>query len=583
MLAAGETLPASATRLRAGRHRPALVALHGRDRRRTSPTSPRSSPRLNTALTGNAGDVRRLLARLDVAVTDLNADLPRVDRLTASLDRLTKRLAGDLPEITRSLTDLTALVTSFDVQRADLVLAMESLNRFDAVATPLTAAVRRDLVAQAEGHEAGAHHAAAWTGRHRRRDEGADRLRERQRQGRTRRLRELRPDLRARPRCPARHGGTMTDAELHSSARRWRRRSHLAQTLILVILVAGVLYVADTVVGGSLFRNPYHLTVELPQAAGLHEGSVVTYRGQRIGEVTEVRLGDSPGVGAVAEPGDRFRRRDPHRQRDGGAQPVGGRRAVPRRATAHRRGSLPRRRRPGSGRGHERARERARGARPRRGPDGAPRRRRHPHHRDRDAGDLRRRRGRRGPACARHRDGDRLRAAAPARARPDHAGAARGAAAGHRRGALPEIRRMSADLEAIARSLAAATPSVRRTVVSSLDLLPRLERWWQQASPELRRMLRSGVPLTEMAARHLRGLQHWLDWAPAQADVMAGSTRGGSGRVVLVPRILKNCVYDRSVQRDVQDTTRRAPVTGVRCTDPPPGTQGRGSTNVPRQ
>lgn len=103
---------------------------------------------LNTALTGNAGDVRRLLAKLDVAVTDLNADLPRVDRLTASLDRLTQRLAGDLPEITRSLTDLSALVTSFDAQRADLVLAMESLNRFDAVATPLTAAVRRDLAAQ---------------------------------------------------------------------------------------------------------------------------------------------------------------------------------------------------------------------------------------------------------------------------------------------------------------------------------------------------------------------------------------------------------------------------------------------------
>ena len=123
----------------------------------------------------------------------------------------------------------------------------------------------------------------------------------------------------------------------------------------------------------------------------------------------------------------------------------------------------------------------------------------------------------------------------------------------------------------------------RPSVVTSLDLLPRLERWWRAASPELRRLLRSGVPLTEMAARHLRGLQHWLDWVPLQADVMAGSTRGGSGRVVLVPRILKNCVYDRSVQRDIQDLSRREPVTDVRCTDPPDGTQGRGSANVPRQ
>lgn len=105
---------------------------------------------LNTALTGNAGDVRRLLARLDTAVTDLDAEFPRVDRLTAALDRLTTRLAGDLPEVTRSLTDLTDLVTSFDRQRADLVAAMESLNQFDAVATPLSRAVKADLVAQLE-------------------------------------------------------------------------------------------------------------------------------------------------------------------------------------------------------------------------------------------------------------------------------------------------------------------------------------------------------------------------------------------------------------------------------------------------
>ncbi|WGX98504.1 MCE family protein [Nocardioides sp. L-11A] len=105
---------------------------------------------LNVALTGNAGDVRRLLVRLDTAVTDLNADFPRVDRLTAALDRLTTRLAGDLPELTRSLTDLADLVSTFDQQREQLVTAMESLTRFDAVATPLTRAVRSDLVAQLE-------------------------------------------------------------------------------------------------------------------------------------------------------------------------------------------------------------------------------------------------------------------------------------------------------------------------------------------------------------------------------------------------------------------------------------------------
>lgn len=105
---------------------------------------------LNVALTGNTDGARRLLQRLDRAVTDLNGDFPRVDRLTAALDRLTTRLAGDLPTITRSLTDLTDLVTALDRQRTDLVAAMESLRQFDVVATPLTAAVRSDLVAQLE-------------------------------------------------------------------------------------------------------------------------------------------------------------------------------------------------------------------------------------------------------------------------------------------------------------------------------------------------------------------------------------------------------------------------------------------------
>jgi phospholipid/cholesterol/gamma-HCH transport system substrate-binding protein len=103
---------------------------------------------LNVALTGNSGDVRRLFRRLDTAVSDLNTQFPRIDRLTAALDRLTTRLVDDLPEITDSLTDLTDLVTSLDRQRSDLVLAMESLSQFDAVATPLTRAVRADLLAQ---------------------------------------------------------------------------------------------------------------------------------------------------------------------------------------------------------------------------------------------------------------------------------------------------------------------------------------------------------------------------------------------------------------------------------------------------
>jgi phospholipid/cholesterol/gamma-HCH transport system substrate-binding protein len=361
------------------------------------------------------------------------------------------------------------------------------------------------------------------------------------------------------------------------------RHVRLAQALILAIFVGGLVYVADTVVGGSLFRDPYRLTVELPQAAGLHQGSVVTYRGQRIGKVTDVRLGDRPEVGAVAELEIDADTRIPRdsamevrnlsavgeqyldvRPRVAGGPFLAHGATVPVADTsvplsvpevlAHAQGLM----------AHL------------------------------DVADIRTIAT---ETSAIFDDGDQdvdLRALAIEmetafamlrRLEPALTLLARRAERPLATVADldPELRRLSRDLEAVARSLADATPAIRRTVVTSLDLLPRLQRWWRAASPEVRRMLRDGVPLTEMAARHLRGLQHWLDWAPIQADVMAGSTRDGSGRVLLVPRILKNCVYDRSVQRDIQDTSRREPRTDVRCTDPPPGTQGRGSARVPQQ
>ena len=147
MLAAGDTLPSSAT----GSAPDVTDLLSALSTVVTGGSFADISTiitQLNVALTGNASDVRGLLQRLDTAVTDLNTEFPRIDRLTASLDKLTKRLKGDLPVITRSLTDLTDLVVSFDKQRVDLIAAMESLTRFDAVATPLTNAVRADLVEQ---------------------------------------------------------------------------------------------------------------------------------------------------------------------------------------------------------------------------------------------------------------------------------------------------------------------------------------------------------------------------------------------------------------------------------------------------
>ncbi|KRB79282.1 hypothetical protein ASE01_23535 [Nocardioides sp. Root190] len=377
--------------------------------------------------------------------------------------------------------------------------------------------------------------------------------------------------------------GDQVPFNTESSAQVWRRRIRTAQALIILILIGGVVYVTDTVVGGSLFRDPYHLTVQLPQAGGLHVGSVVTYRGQRVGEVIDVRLGDEAGVGALAEleieehveiPVDsamevrnlsavgeqyldiRPRVADGPYLADGATVPVSETTiplTVPE-VLAHAQGLMS----------------------------------------SLDVDDIATIADETATIFGNADEDVDLRALAiemetafamlrrleptltrlvttaetPLTTIDDLA---------------PQLRSMSGDLEAIARSLAKATPDIRRAVTTSLDLLPRLDRWWRELAPELRSLLRSGVPLTEMAAGHLRGLHHWLDWVPLQADVMAGSTREGSGRVLLVPRILKNCVYDKSVQRDIQDLEARTPVTDVRCIDPPAGTQGRGSATVPQQ
>ncbi|MBM9459304.1 MCE family protein [Nocardioides sp. zg-536] len=372
-----------------------------------------------------------------------------------------------------------------------------------------------------------------------------------------------------------------------AGARRWQRRARTAQALILIILVGGVVYVTDAVVGGSLFRDPDVLRVELPQAAGLHAGSVVTYRGQRIGEVREVRLGDAEeaatGVGAVATieiesdidvPAD-----SAVEVRNLSAVGEQYLEVLPRTAAG-----------PYLAEGD--TVPLAQTSVPRAVPDVLA----HAQHlmTGLDLEDVRTITAETSAVFGDSADDVDLRALAIElesafamlrRLEPDLTALARTAETPLRTFADlgPEVRRLAADLEAVASSLAAATPDVRRTVTTSMDLLPRLDRWWRRSSPQLRRLLRDGVPVTEMAAGHLRGLQHWLDWVPVQADVMAGSTRGGSGRVLLVPRVLKNCVYDRTVQRDVQEVRKRAPQTHVRCTDPPPQTQGRGSARVPRQ
>ena len=69
------------------------------------------------------------------------------------------------------------------------------------------------------------------------------------------------------------------------------RRVRLAEALLAVIVVAGALLVANSILtGGGLFGSNYQVKVLLQDAGGLHDHSDVTYRGQYIGTVTSVHL-----------------------------------------------------------------------------------------------------------------------------------------------------------------------------------------------------------------------------------------------------------------------------------------------------
>ncbi|MDP9822352.1 MlaD family protein [Nocardioides massiliensis] len=369
-----------------------------------------------------------------------------------------------------------------------------------------------------------------------------------------------------------------------AGARRWQRRIVLAQVLLLLILVGGVVYVTDSVVGGSLFRDPMRVTVHLQGASGLHPKSVVTYRGQRIGEVTSVRLvapgegGEAPVVAELALDEDarvplasdfwvrnlsavgeqyldvRPRTVDGPYVEDGTVVAVN-QTSLPlsidtilARAQSLMDGidtaditTIGREVQAAFGGDAVDLRALAIGLE--------------------DALDL---------FVALEADFDRIvtRGAVPLRALDDLG---------------PQLRTLTRDLAAVSATLRAAEPDIRRLLVRGTDLLPRLDAWWRELDPDLRRLLRTAVSPAEMSADHLRGLHEWLDWAPLQADAMAGSTRDGSGRVLLVPRFLKNCIYEPNRQRDLYDISDRRLSTDAQCTDPNPKVQARGSRNVPDQ
>ena len=97
----------------------------------------------------------------------------------------------------------------------------------------------------------------------------------------------------------------------------------------LVLSAVGIVYVAGNYLGfvDKILGRGFTVHATLPSSGGLFEGSEVTYRGVKIGEVKAM---DATRDGRAARPGARARNRAPAGLRDVRPQPVGGGGAVPR-------------------------------------------------------------------------------------------------------------------------------------------------------------------------------------------------------------------------------------------------------------
>ncbi|MGK8506244.1 MCE family protein [Nocardia asiatica] len=79
-----------------------------------------------------------------------------------------------------------------------------------------------------------------------------------------------------------------------------RRRIAVANFGLVVVLVLGAVYLGAEVLRINPLPDNYSVTVELQSSGGLSVGNDVTFRGTRVGKVTEVKVAGT-GVAAVAE------------------------------------------------------------------------------------------------------------------------------------------------------------------------------------------------------------------------------------------------------------------------------------------
>jgi phospholipid/cholesterol/gamma-HCH transport system substrate-binding protein len=353
-----------------------------------------------------------------------------------------------------------------------------------------------------------------------------------------------------------------------------QRRVRIAQVLLVTIAVLGALVVGRQIVTGSMFSRPYHVTLDLPGAAGLHAMSDVAYRGQHIGTVSSVHL-TATGVRAdlaidhgvkiptdsemvVADLSAVGEQYVDVRPRTAAGPFLGDGAVVTQDAAAL---PLPTytiladttklmaKINPKDIQTLSREAAAVFGG-------------------DADISDLAHELGRTLDIAEQLtpevlqllRD-----AKTPLTTLSD---------------LTPQIRTFVTNARRLTAQLADAHPVLQQLLDQGAVLLPVIDSQFTSAAPKLVNLLRDGTPVAVMAKNHLPGLQHWYQYGPLQLTAMAAGTRDGSGHVVLVVRVPKNCHYRPDVS---PFDTNAQPDLNARCTTVSSTMQQRGSQYVPHQ
>lgn len=143
----------------------------------------------------------------------------------------------------------------------------------------------------------------------------------------------------------------------------------------------------------------------------------------------------------------------------------------------------------------------------------------------------------------------------------------------------PSVRTLMKNSRAITEQLAKSNQTIAQLIDQGATLIPVVLKDFDSVAPVLVRMLDDGTPVAAMARAHLPGLLHWYRWGPDQLVAMADATRDRSGHVILVVTTAENCRYGP----EVSPFERNAPLPiAARCTTVDPYIQQRGSQYVPR-